>query len=123
MNKHAETSSSQSGNQPMPVLVNVCAIGSAVIAGASSVTNNVSQSNLNFSKTRPPVTVRVLGKFPAETETIPVVNFNVKIFNPDNKKEQPHVFVLRDIAESSTLIPEALMNDLCKQFGSNVPRN
>ena len=55
----------------------VRAVGSTVIAGASGVSNDVSQSNLQFSKTRP-VTIRVLGKPP---ETV-----NVKIFNPDNKR-------------------------------------
>lgn len=125
MSKRAESesSSSQSGNlSSLPVSVNVRAVGSTLIAAASGVSSDVSQSNLQFNKTRPPVTVRVLGRPPPETETISAVNFNVKIFNPDNKKEQPQVFVLRDIAQSSTSTPEALMKDLCRQFGSFVPK-
>ena len=101
-------------NRPLSASVNVRAVGSTVIAaGSGGVGDN---GNYQCSSTRP-VTVRVLGRT-VETESTPLVNFNVKIFNPESKKEQ-RVFVLRNVSEPSTLTPESLMNQFCSLGGRN----
>ena len=81
-----------------PVSVNVCSVGSTLIAaGSISASAEVVSSRLpeqpylHQSTSQPrPVTVRVLGR-PAVTVTgsetgASTANFNVKIFNSENKK-------------------------------------
>ena len=99
---------------------------SVIAAGAGSA-NALSESRSHSTVSNPqpqPVTVRVLSgptkatysrQVPAEVK----VNFNVKILNPENKKEQ-QVFVLRDVNQAITSTPETLREELRKQFGSHV---
>lgn len=49
------------------------------------------------------------------------VNFNVKIFHSENKKEH-QVFVLRDVSQAVMSTPETLMQEMRKQFGSHVAK-
>lgn len=135
--------SRDSSNQSPPVAVNVRAVGSTVVAAgavsasssairvlstevppaeSSSRTISNPQNPRNTASHSRPVTVRVLGGPAAYTGPSLAeekVNFNVKIFNPENKKEQ-HVFVLRDVTQAMMASPETLIQVLRRQFGSHV---
>ena len=112
-----------------PVSVNVCSVGSTLIAaGSSSASADVVSSRLPAADLRQstsqsrPVTVRVLRR-PAVTvsgsETgASIVNFNVKVFN----KKEHQVFVLRDVSQALVSTPETLVQEIRKQFGSHVAR-
>lgn len=127
------TRSESQPNRLPPVSVNVCSVGSTLIAaGSSSASAETVSSRLpeqpglrqSTSQGIPsqsrPVTVRVLGR-PAVTVTESEVNFNVKIFNSENKKEH-QVFVLRDVSQAVVSTPETLMQEMRKQFGSHVAK-
>ena len=103
--------SRNSPNQPPPAAVSLHAVGSTILAaGAVSATSHSR-----------PVTVRVLSgtTYPRPPVAEDKVNINVKIFNPESKKEQ-HVFVLRDVTQAVASTPETLMEELRRQFGSHV---
>ena len=109
--EYCRPKSRDSPNQSPPAAVNVRAVGSTILAaGAVSATSHSR-----------PVTVRVLSgtTYPRPPIAEDKVNFNVKIFNPENKKEQ-HVFVLRDVTQAVASTPETLMEELQRQFGSHV---
>ena len=103
--------SRDSSNQSPPAAVNMRAVGSTILAAGAVSTTSHSR----------PVTVRVLSgtTYPRPPVAEDKVNFNVKIFNPENKKEQ-HVFVLRDVTRAVASTPETLMEELQRQFGSHV---
>ena len=93
----------QKKKQSPPAAVNIRAVGSTILAvGAVSATSHSR-----------PVMVRVLSgtTYPRPPVREDKVNFNVKIFNPENKKEQ-HVFVLRDVTQAVASTPETLMEEL-----------
>ena len=111
----------------------MCAVGSTLIAAGSSSSASAGivssqlpaalQVTSETSSQPRPVTVQVLGRSaPTVSNTrMPKVNFNVKIFNSDNKKER-QVFVLRDVSREIVSTPESVMQEMRKQFGSHVQK-
>ena len=51
--------------------------------------------------------------------TVRQVNFNVKVINPDKKKDY-QVYVLRDVHDGIVSIPQELVEEVQKQFGPQL---
>ena len=88
----------------------------AVRLPSAGVQTQPAGSVLRLAQTQSAVTIGL----PSQSNTtVRQVNFNVKVINPDKKKDY-QVYVLRDVHDGIVSTPQELVEEVQKQFGPQL---